>query len=123
VLETAAILCLLIGIIHSYLGERFILIPLFRGDNVPHLFGSGFFPKRTLRFAWHITTLAWWGFGYILWQIAAGQENLTEAILYTIGTVFFFSGVFSFSFTKGKHLSWIVFWAIAGFVYYVAKSS
>lgn len=57
-LEAAAILCFLIGLIHSCLGERFILIRLFRGDRVPHLFGSGYFPKRTFRFAWHITTFA-----------------------------------------------------------------
>ena len=69
-LEIASALCFLIGIIHSYMGERFILIRLFRGDNVPHLFGSDLFTKRTLRFAWHITTFAWWGFAYVLWAIA-----------------------------------------------------
>ena len=121
-LEVAATLCFLIGIIHSYLGERFILIRLFRGDKVPHLLGSDFFPKRTLRFAWHITTLYGWGFGYLLWEIAAGQENLAQTVLYTVSAVFFLSGVFSFGFTKGKHLSWIVFWVIAGLAYYVAKN-
>lgn len=76
-LEVAAILCFLIGIIHSYLGERFILIRLFRGDRVPHLFGSDYFPKRTLRFAWHITTFAWWGFGYLLFKISVGEESIS----------------------------------------------
>ena len=121
-LEVAAALCLLIGIIHSYLGERFILIRFFRSDKFPHLFGSDFFPKRTLRFSWHITTFAWWGFGYLLFRIAAGEENLAQTVLYTISTVFFLSGIFSFGFTKGKHLSWVVFWAIAGLAYYVAKN-
>ncbi len=121
-LEIAAILCILIGVVHSYLGERFILIRLFRGDKVPHLFGSDFLPKRTLRFAWHITTFAWWGFGYLLFKIAAGEENLAQTVLYTISAVFFLSGIFSFGFTKGKHLSWVVFWAIAGLAFYVAKS-
>ena len=121
-LEVAAVLCFLIGIIHSYLGERFILIPLFRGDKVPHLFGSAFFPKRTLRFAWHITTLTSWGYGYLLWEIAAGQENLVQPVLNTVGVVFFLSGAFAFSSTKGKHLSWAVFWVIAGIAYYVARN-
>jgi hypothetical protein len=121
-LQIAAILCLVVGMIHSYLGERFILIRLFRGDKVPHLFGSDYFTKGTLRFVWHITTFAWWGFGYLLWQISEGQENLTQTILYTIGTVSLLSGIFSFGFTKGKHLSWVVFWAIAGLIYYVAKN-
>jgi len=51
VLEVAGTLCFLIGVIHSYFGERFILIRLLRGDKAPHLFGGDFFPKRTLRFS------------------------------------------------------------------------
>ncbi len=120
-LEIAATLCFLIGIIHSYLGERFILIRLLRGDKIPHLFGSDYFSKRTLRFAWHITTFAWWGFGYLLLEIAVGSENLAQTVLYTISAVFFLSGVFSFGFTKGKHLSWVVFWVIAGLSYYASR--
>ncbi len=113
-LETAAILCFLIGIVHSSLGERFILTRLFRGDKVPYLFGSSFFTKETLRFAWHITTIVWWGFGFILWKIAAEPENLAQVILHTVSAVFFLSGGIAFGFTRGKHLSWIVFWSIAG---------
>jgi len=54
-----SLLLILIGFIHSILGEKYILIRLFRRDNLPHLMGSDWFTKRTLRFAWHITTLAW----------------------------------------------------------------
>ena len=32
-------------------------------------------------------------------------------------------GFFAFGFTRGKHLSWVVFWAIAGLVYYAASTS
>jgi len=118
----AAILCLALGIIHSYLGERYILIRLFRRDNIPHLFGNDYFTKGTLRFVWHIITLAWLGFAYLLWQISVGQENLSQIVLYTIATVSLISGIFSFGFTKGKHLSWVVFMAIAGLTYYVATN-
>jgi hypothetical protein len=120
VLEVAALLCVLIGGIHSYLGERFILIRLFRSKNIPHLFGGDYFTKRTLRFAWHITTVAWFGFGCMLFIISKGNEDISQAVLYTISAVFFTSGIFSFGFTKGKHLSWLVFWTIAGLSYYVA---
>ncbi|PCJ86265.1 MAG: hypothetical protein COA54_09045 [Thiotrichaceae bacterium] len=121
-LQIAALLCLVIGIVHSYLGERYILIRLFRGDKVPHLFGSDFFTKGTLRFVWHIMTFAWWGFGYLLWQVSVGQENLTQTILYTVSTVSLLSALFSFGFTRGKHLSWVVFSVIAGITFYVAKN-
>lgn len=57
-----AALALGVGAAHSYLGERYILIRLFRRPDLPHLFGSDLFTRRTLRFAWHLTTLAWWGF-------------------------------------------------------------
>ena len=57
----AAGLVLLVGLAHSYLGERYILIRLFRRSDLPHLFGSDVFTRRTLRFAWHLTTVAWWG--------------------------------------------------------------
>lgn len=121
-LQIAALLCFLIGLIHSFLGERFILIRLFRGDKVPHLFGSDLFTKGTLRFVWHITTFLCWGFGYLLWQISEGHENLSQVTLNTISIVFLLSGLVAFGFTKGKHLSWVVFWVIAGLAYYVAKN-
>jgi len=119
---TASILCFVVGMIHSILGERYILIRLFRRDNIPRLFGSDYFTKGTLRFVWHITTFAWWGFGYLLWLISTDQEISPQTVLYTISTVSLFSGIFSFGFTKGRHLSWIVFLAIAGITYYAAKN-
>ena len=122
-LATAATLCFVIGIIHSYLGERFILIRLFRSSRIPPLFGNDFFTRRTLRFAWHLTTIAWWGLGYLTWAVSRHPADPTRVVLMTVGTVFFFSGAVAFGFSKGKHLSWIVFWAIAGLVFYSALGS
>ena len=119
-IEVAAILCFVVGLVHSVLGERYILIRLFRRDNIPHLFGSDYFTKGTLRFVWHITTFAWWGFGYLLWLISTSQDISSQTVLYVISAVSLFSGIFSFGFTKGKHLSWLVFLGIAGITYYAA---
>jgi hypothetical protein len=121
-IEIAAILCFVVGLIHSVLGERYILLRLFRRDNIPHLFGSDYFTKGTLRFVWHITTFAWWGFGYLLWLISSSQDISSQTVLYVISAVSLFSGIFSFGFTKGKHLSWLVFLGIAGITYYAAKT-
>ncbi|MBA7630226.1 MAG: hypothetical protein GH143_08270 [Calditrichaeota bacterium] len=49
-LIVGAVLTFAIGLAHSYLGERYILIRLFRRSNLPQLFGSDDFTKRTLRF-------------------------------------------------------------------------
>lgn len=63
-----------VGVVHSVLGERYILVRLFRRTDLPKLFGDTTFTTRTLRFAWHITTVAWWGFAAILLMLA--QQSL-----------------------------------------------
>ncbi|HSC80175.1 MAG TPA: hypothetical protein VLC08_07470, partial [Chitinolyticbacter sp.] len=69
-LYLAALLAGLLGLAHSVLGECYILIRLFRRQDLPKLFGSQDFTLRTLRFAWHLTTLAWWGFAALLLALA-----------------------------------------------------
>ena len=105
----AALVLVLIGFVHSYLGERYILIRLFRRDNIPHLFGSDHFTKGTLRFCWHVMSLAAFGFAAILFD--AGSH--TRIVLQAIAWVFVGSALLSFYFTKGKHLSWIAFLLVA----------
>ena len=92
-LIAGSILLIVIGIIHSYLGEKYILIRLFRRENLPHLMGSDWFTKQTLRFAWHITTLAWFGFAAILYVLESPQANAAQQILVIIATVFSVSGL------------------------------
>jgi hypothetical protein len=65
-LELAAFLAFTVGLVHSVLGERYILIRLFRSADLPRLFGGTAVTIRTLRFSWHITTVAWWGFAVVL---------------------------------------------------------
>ena len=105
----ATMLLVLCGLVHSILGEKYILIRLFKRDNLPHLFGSDQFTKGTLRFAWHITSLAWFGFAVLLMLM---PESVP--LLLTISVVFALSGVFSAYYTKGKHLSWLIFFIISG---------
>lgn len=122
-LYLGCVLLILIGFIHSYFGEKYILIRLFRRDNIPKLYGSDWFTKRVLRFAWHITTIAWWGFAAILFILANQNDHVERTILIIISVVFFTSGLISGGFSKGKHLSWIVFFAIAGLSLYQAYLS
>jgi len=115
-----AFLLLSIGFIHSYLGEKHILIRLFRRDNLPKLFGSDCFTKRVLRFAWHLTTIAWWGFAAILFVLSNPSVNAQSEILVIIAFVFALSGTVSLIFSRGKHLSWLFFFTIALSSYYGA---
>lgn len=48
----AAALLIIIGFVHSYLGEKYLLIRLFKRDNLPKLLGSDWFTKRVLR--WYL---------------------------------------------------------------------
>jgi len=99
----AVILIVLIGVAHSLLGERYILTRLFRRP-LPELFGSDEFTKKTLRFAWHITTVAWFGFGAILLQIYGGQLS-RDNVLGAIGVVFAVSDVKSVNSGISQNLS------------------
>jgi len=112
------ILLLIIGLIHSYLGEKYILIRLFRREDLPKLLGSDWFTKRVLRFAWHLTTLAWWGFAAILYVLSTPSVNVKNEILIIITVVFALSGIVSLFFSRGKHLSWLFFFIIAAMSYY-----
>jgi len=110
-LYVAAALIFALGVAHSVLGERYILVRLFRRNDLPQLFGSSWFTKRTLRFAWHITSLTWFGFAAILWQLARGLLT-PAATAQTIGVTSIACGILPLVFTRGKHLSWLVFFSV-----------
>ena len=121
-LFTGAFLAILLGLLHSYLGERYILVRLFKRE-LPKLLGSDWFTKRILRFAWHLTTISWWGFAGILFLLSSPDDKIQKQILMIIAFVFLISGLISAAFTRGKHISWILFWSIAGLCFYVTQNS
>lgn len=111
-LVVAASLAFAIGVAHSVLGERYILVRLMRRD-LPKLFGSDEFTKKTLRFAWHVTTFAWWGLGAVLALLASGGPVPRTAVLQAIAATFAVTALVAGVASRGRHLSWIVFLAIA----------
>ncbi len=119
-LVAAAGLVIVLGAAHSYLGERYILVRLFRRSDLPHLFGSDRFTRRTLRFAWHLTTVAWWGFAALLLLTArADSGTLTrgQAGSVVVATALI-SAVVALVASRGRHLSWAVLLAIAALTWY-----
>lgn len=115
-LELAAVLIALLGLAHSVLGERYLLTRLFKRDNLPPLFGGTAFTIGTLRFAWHLTTLAWWGLAALV-LLAANGEITAAGTLRVVALVALVSASLPLVFTRGRHLSWIVFLAIAGLIF------
>ena len=117
----AAILLIAIGVAHSYLGEKYILIRLFRKDDLPKLYGGTKFTKNTLRFAWHLTTVAWFGFAFVLIHLS-GDSLSVNVIGNIIAFTFLVHGIVSLVGSKGKHLSWPVFFAIGIAVLYASNT-
>ena len=110
-LQAAAILVFLLGLAHSILGERYILVRLFRRPDLPKLFGGTAFTSRTLRFAWHLTTIIAWGLAVVLLQLQHLPTAAGRAIAITLGTTLLASGLLPLVFTRGRHLSWLVLFA------------
>jgi hypothetical protein len=112
-LLAAAAVLVALAIAHSLLGERYILIRLFRRKNLPRLFGSDLFTQRTLRFAWHLTSVVWLGFAAVLALLARpGVPSRTGLLLTVVGT-FGICGVVTLVASRGRHLAWIAFLAVA----------
>ncbi len=117
-LTIAAILTVFIGLAHSFLGEKYILQRLFRNP-LPKLFGSDQFTKNTLRFAWHITTVAWFGFA-VQMVLITNADDVRSTQLLAISATFAVSAIIALVASKGRHLSWVVFSAIAALCYVAA---
>ena len=112
----AATLVVLVGLAHSYLGEKFILMRLFR-QPLPRLFGDDWFTRQTLRFAWHLTTVAWFGFAAIL--VLMAHPPVTIGALGTVvGVTFMIHFLIALLGTRGRHLSWILFLVIGICAFY-----
>lgn len=111
-LVTAAALIWLTGLAHSVLGERYILVRLFRRpDSLPKVLGSTAFTAGTLRFVWHLITVVWWALAYVVLALGSGPLSRDDLLL-VIGATSLVSAAFPLVFTRGKHLSWVVFLAV-----------
>ena len=117
-LHIAAALAVAVAAAHSCLGERYILVPLFQREDLPRLFGETDFTRRTLRFAWHLTSVAWVGFAGVLVQLSSSTAGAGRPQARLIADTFAVSGIVALVGSRGRHLSWLVFLAIAGLVWF-----
>ncbi len=101
----------LTGVAHSVAGEILMLRPLARDA---HWTADVSRPpkQRILRFAWHLTTIAWLGLATILVGASVGV---------TVGIVCLASGVFGFV-TLRSHIAWPLFIAAGAYSLDVADA-
>lgn len=111
-LYLAAFLLVAVGVAHSWLGERFILSRLAGRSSESMM--------RVLRFAWHITTVAWWGLAGVV--VVLANPPVTPANLgIVIGCTFLVHFAIVIVSSRAKHLSWPVFLAIGILVIYATR--
>lgn len=112
-----ALLIVFVGALHSVLGELFLIGPLCKRDDLPRIPGGP--PQmsaQTLRFAWHLTTVAWLGLAWLLVLVDRGELSTRSALLMVV-VVSAVSGVISLVGARGRHLSWLAFFAVAAGVW------
>jgi hypothetical protein len=102
----AAVLLAVIGVMHSYLGEKYVLGRLLALPNLPLLRHDVPFTHAVIRFAWHITSLAFWGFSAILVVMAVRPVGDARAIGAVLALTFLLCGLL-IVFTAGlRHPAW-----------------
>ena len=120
-LYSAACILGFLGVAHSYLGERYLLRRLDRYGELPKVFRNPVFAFRVMRLAWHVTSIAWFGFAALLLLIAHPPVS-AERVGVAIGIVFLVHGVASLVVARGRHLSWVFFLAVAALTLYAVRT-
>ena len=122
-LACAAALTVAIGIAHSWLGEVYIIHRLLLRDDLPELFGDDSFTRQTLRFGWHLTTVAWFGLASVMFLLSGAIAGLRagDAVIFAIAQTFVLSALLALVATRARHLSWLVFAAIAALCLLAAR--
>jgi hypothetical protein len=114
-LLVAGLLAFALGVVHSWLGERRILGPLLAPARRQGILASSAFMRQILRHAWHLTSLAWWGMGAVLAALAFSPlDPQGRIVLACLGVTFLATGIVILVTSRGRHLAWPVFLAIAG---------
>jgi len=108
----AGILAVLLGIIHSVLGEKLIFRRLSQGDPIPAPWNKTLSGQRmrSIRSSWHLVSFFGWGIAAILLRMSfqAATEEYVIFAKNTFVVTFFITAIYWFIGTKGKHPAWIV---------------
>lgn len=116
--EASLLLCAVIligiGLAHSILGERWLIGPLLDPARRQGLLEKSRFAREVIRFAWHLTTLAFWSVAAVVVCVAmAPEDTLASAVLWAVSTFCFLSALAILISSRGRHLAW-PFFATAG---------
>ncbi len=96
------------------MGERLLIGPLQDNPHLPIIRGNPKAAPSTLRLAWHVTSVFGLGFAALLFYYASHHSLADEfgLPLTVLAITYFVSGVVALIGSKGRHLSWLVFWVM-----------
>lgn len=111
----AGILCFILGLVHSILGEVLIFRKLGKSNKIIPIIAKSKLKERHFRIiwtTWHLTSLFGWCIGAILLKVATKCDIQTNELLQFILTsttiTMLCSSLLVFIATKGKHLGWAI---------------
>ncbi len=117
----AALIAFVLGIVHSYMGEKYLVSPILRSEHlVSALSGSIGLKKVALRVCWHFATIAMWGTATTLVFLSSLPLSHTSLVVGRIISLTFAAYTILVFLTPGlrlihlkRHLAWAAFLTIA----------
>ena len=95
--------------LHSYIGETRLLQRLLAMPALPSLNGSIDYTRAILRWAWHLTSVAWLGFAGVFVALTQIPVDARLPIGFILVACLGLSAIIVFVVTRGRHLAWIFF--------------
>ena len=106
----AGVVCVASALMHSLLGEAWLIGPLVRSRSGVMGRQSS---RQVARLAWHWTSVLWLMVGGVL--VSAGLGHAVDTwLLACIGGVHLVLGLFDAAVTRGRHLGWPLLILIGG---------
>jgi hypothetical protein len=120
-LAAAAVLAFVVGLVHSWLGERLIFRRMRTGTIIPTNGGTviGEGHVRIIWASWHVVTLLGWLVAATLLWVSASPELLHSMrfVLLGIASIMLASAVLVLVATKARHPGWVGLLGVAALVW------
>lgn len=121
-LLAAGVLALVVGVVHSTLGEVLIFRHLRNRGLVPAMEAPPLKERhiRILWASWHVATVFGWAFGIVLLRLAAltTADSLQAVVENAVVFAFLGSSFLVLIGTKGRHPGWVGLLGVAALVWF-----
>jgi uncharacterized membrane protein YfcA len=94
---------------HSYLGEKRIFPRLLDRAEPPTLGGSATLMRSIVRWAWHLTSLAWVALAAVLIALFGDPSQLRQSVGAVVAAYLSVGAIVTFATTRGRHIAWPFF--------------